>query len=174
MDVSRGSEWHRWEPHTHAPGTVLEDRFPAGGWEQYLTVLESAVPKLRAIGVTDYCVTRSYERVRAHKQSGRLPDCDLLFPNIELRLNTGTVKGNFVNIHLLACPDDPNHITELNRFLAQLVFGAFSDKFACTPSILSAAAAALIRPRPTTRMRFGMAAPSSRSRSTISSIPIAA
>lgn len=134
--VSRGSEWHRWEPHIHAPGTVLEDRFPSDGWEQYLTALESSVPKLRAVGVTDYCVTRSYERVRAHKDSGRLPDCDLLFPNIELRLNTGTVKGNFVNIHLLACPDDPNHITELNRFLAQLVFGAFNDKFACTPADL--------------------------------------
>lgn len=136
VEVSRGSEWHRWEPHIHAPGTVLEDRFPVGGWEQYLTALESAVPKLRAIGVTDYCVTRSYEHVRAHKDTGRLPDCDLLFPNIELRLNTGTVKGNFVNIHLLVCPDDPNHITELNRFLAQLVFGAFNDKFACTPSDL--------------------------------------
>jgi ABC-type lipoprotein export system ATPase subunit len=136
VEVSRGSVWHRWEPHIHAPGTVLEDKFPAAGWEQYLKALETAVPPLRAIGVTDYCVTRSYERVRAHKDSGRLRDCDLLFPNIELRLNTGTVKGNFVNIHLLACPDDPNHVAELNRFLAQLAFGAFNDKFSCTPSDL--------------------------------------
>ncbi|MGX9943171.1 TrlF family AAA-like ATPase [Bradyrhizobium denitrificans] len=136
VGVSRGSEWHRWEPHIHAPGTILEDRFPAGGWDHYLKALEAAAPKLRAIGVTDYCVTRSYERVLAHKDQGRLPDCDLLFPNIELRLNTGTVKGNFVNIHLLACPDDPNHVAELNRFLAQLTFSAFNDKFACTPSDL--------------------------------------
>ncbi|MHC2357812.1 energy-coupling factor transporter ATP-binding protein EcfA2 [Sinorhizobium meliloti] len=134
--ISRGSEWHRWEPHIHAPGTVLENQFPVDGWEQYLTALEAVTPKLRAIGITDYCVTRSYERAKSYKESGRLPDCNLLFPNIELRLNTGTIKGNFVNIHLLVCPGDPNHVAELNRFLAQLVFGAFNDKFACTPSDL--------------------------------------
>ena len=134
--AGRGSEWHRWEPHIHAPGTVLEDQFPRSGWEEYLSALESASPTLRAIGVTDYCVTASYERVKAEKDTGRLQRCDLLFPNIELRLNTGTMKGNFVNIHLLVCPDDPNHIDELNRFLGQLVFLAFNDKFVCTPADL--------------------------------------
>lgn len=134
--VSRGSEWHRWEPHIHAPGTVLNDQYPANGWDDYLTALEAASPSLRAIGITDYCVTRSYERVLEHKKNGRLPDCDVLFPNIELRLNTGTVKGHFVNIHLLVCPDDPRHVDELNRFLGQLTFSAFGDKFACTPTDL--------------------------------------
>jgi len=134
--ISRGSEWHRWEPHIHAPGTVLEDGYPTSGWEAYLEALETASPALRAIGVTDYCITRSYERVKEFKDSGRLKDCDLLFPNIELRLNTGTIKGNFVNIHLLVCPDDPSHLAELNRFLGQLVFAAFNDKFVCTPSDL--------------------------------------
>jgi hypothetical protein len=33
-------------------------------------------------------------------------------------------------------PNDPNHILELNRFLGQLVFSAFSDKFVCTPADL--------------------------------------
>jgi energy-coupling factor transporter ATP-binding protein EcfA2 len=134
--LSRGSEWHRWEPHIHAPGTVQNDLFPKNGWDDYLTALETASPSLRAIGVTDYCVTRSYEKVLEHKKNGRLPDCEVLFPNIELRLNTGTVKGHFVNIHLLVCPDGPNHIDELNRFLGHLTFSAFGDKFACTPSDL--------------------------------------
>ena len=67
---------------------------------------------------------------------GRLHECDLLFPNIELRLNTGTVKGNFVNIHLLVSPEDPNHLDELERFLGRLSFAAFNDSFACTPSDL--------------------------------------
>jgi hypothetical protein len=53
-----------------------------------------------------------------------------------LRLNTGTVKGNFVNIHVLVSPDDPNHVFELNRFLGRLVFSGFSDKFACMPGDL--------------------------------------
>jgi ABC-type lipoprotein export system ATPase subunit len=74
--------------------------------------------------------------VKIERENGRLPNCSLLFPNIELRLNTGTVKGHFVNIHLLVSPDDQNHISELNRFLAQLVFSAFSDKFVCTPADL--------------------------------------
>jgi AAA domain, putative AbiEii toxin, Type IV TA system len=134
--INRGSEWHRWEPHIHAPGTVLADRYQKDSWSSYLDTLEAVSPALRVIGVTDYCITRSYERVKAEKDKGRLKQCDLLFPNIELRLNTGTVKGNFVNIHLLASPETPDHIAELNRFLGRLHFEAFDDRFACTPSEL--------------------------------------
>lgn len=96
--INRGSEWHRWEPHIHAPGTILADRYPKDSWSRYLDALEAVSPALRVIGVTDYCITRSYERVKVEKDKGRLKQCDMLFPNIELRLNTGTVKGNFVNI----------------------------------------------------------------------------
>ena len=74
---SRGSEWHRWEPHVHAPGTVLEDRYPASGLDAYLLSLEAASPPLAAIGITDYCITRSYERVKVEKENGRLKDCNL-------------------------------------------------------------------------------------------------
>ena len=134
---SRGSIWRRWEPHIHAPGTVLEDRYPKeNGWDLYLDALEAVSPALRAIGVTDYCITRSYERMKKEKERGRLQECDLLFPNIELRLNTGTVRGNFVNIHLLVSPEDPNHLAELDRFLGRLSFSAFDDTFACTRSDL--------------------------------------
>jgi hypothetical protein len=137
LSGARGSEWHRWDPHLHAPGTLQADEYPAAdGWEHYLQALESASPVIRVIGVTDYCVTRSYELARAAKEQGRLKECALLFPNIDLRLNTGTVTGNFVNIHLLVSPDDPNHVFELNRFLGRLVFSGFSDKFACTPEDL--------------------------------------
>jgi len=40
--IARGSEWRRWEPHIHAPGTVLNNQF--GGrdpWGAYLSALES-------------------------------------------------------------------------------------------------------------------------------------
>lgn len=134
--LSKGSDWLRWEPHVHAPGTVLEDRFPTDGFEAYLTALETATPVMRAIGITDYCVTASYERVKAAKDSGRLEQCDLLFPNIELRLEIGTVKGHFVNIHLLVSPDDPEHVGELNRFLRQLKFATVDDEYTCTPEDL--------------------------------------
>lgn len=133
---NRGSEWRRWEPHIHAPGTVLADHYRKDSWPQYLDALEAVSPALQVIGVTDYCITRSYERVKAEKDKGRLKRCDLLFPNIELRLNTGTVKGNFVNIHLLASPESADHVAELNRFLGRLYFEAFDDRFYCTPSDL--------------------------------------
>ncbi len=135
---NRGSVWRRWEPHIHTPGTVLEDRFPKDkGWELYLDALEAVTPRLQAIRVTDYCITRSYERMREEKAKGRLKDCEVLFPNVELRLKIGTAKGNFVNIHLLVSPEDPNHVEELNRFLGRLSFTAYDDEFTCTPSDLA-------------------------------------
>src|SRR6266436_5563325 len=92
-ELNSGSRWHRWEPHVHAPGTVLNDRFRgADSWERYLSALETATPAIRAIGVTDYYSTESYERVIEAKRDGRLADCDLIFPNIEMRLGVGTIK----------------------------------------------------------------------------------
>ena len=133
----RGSEWLRWEPHIHTPGTVLADGYTSKtAWNDYLDKLETSQPTIRAIGVTDYGVTASYERLLEYKNAGRLPDCELLFPNIELRLNIGTIKGNFVNIHLLVCPDDGTHLTELKRFLSKIKFHAFDDTFVCTPEDL--------------------------------------
>jgi hypothetical protein len=94
-ELNSGSRWCRWEPHVHAPGTVLNDQFKGDdSWEGYLTALETAAPAIRAIGVTDYYTTQSYERVCEAKRSGRLPGCDLIFPNIEMRLGIGQSKAN--------------------------------------------------------------------------------
>jgi energy-coupling factor transporter ATP-binding protein EcfA2 len=131
--LSSGSRWHRWEPHIHAPGTILNDQF--GGpeeWEKYLVAVETAFPPIQAIGVTDYYSTESYERMRQAKLADRLPNCDLIFPNVEMRLGVGTVKGSWVNIHLLVSPEDPEHVAELKRFLARLTFQAFDDSFCCS------------------------------------------
>jgi hypothetical protein len=132
QELNSGSRWHRWEPHIHAPGTVLNDQFKgADCWEQYLSALETATPTIRAIGVADYYGSETYERVYDAKRQGRLPKCDLLFPNIEMRLALGTVRGKWVNLHLLVSPEDPNHLTELKRFLARLTFSAYEDSFSC-------------------------------------------
>jgi hypothetical protein len=132
-----GSLWHRWEPHVHAPGTVLNDQFGgAGSWDDYLTALEVATPSIRALGITDYYNLETYNHVLSEKLIDRLPQCDLIFPNIEMRLALGTVKGSWVNLHLLVCPDDPNHIEEIQRFLSRLTFNAFGDKFSCNPDDL--------------------------------------
>ena len=129
--ITRGSEWRRWEPHIHAPGTVLNNQF--GGddpWEAYITTLENASPPVRAIGVTDYYVTDTYEEVLRRKAAGRLPNVDLLFPNIELRLEAAA-KSGFINLHLLVSPEDSNHVAEAHRILKRLQFNAHGDRFDC-------------------------------------------
>jgi hypothetical protein len=135
--VRRGSEWLRWEPHIHAPGTILNDGYNGPDvWERYLDALEQVTPTLRAIGVTDYYSIETYKRLKdAQDKGSKLKNC-LLFPNVELRLDLGTKKGNQVNIHLLVSPEDPDHVAELERFLGRLEFIAYDDRFVCTPADL--------------------------------------
>lgn len=129
--VNRGSEWRRWEPHIHAPGTVLNNQFVGPDpWGSYLRALENLTPKIEAIGVTDYYVTENYEEVVRLRTSGRLPNVQLIFPNVEMRLDVAARSG-FVNIHLLVSPEDPNHVIELKRILSRLQFNAFGDRYDC-------------------------------------------
>jgi len=131
--LTRGSEWRRWEPHVHAPGTVMNNQFTGpGAWSDYLTALEQASPAIEAIAVTDYYVTDTYEEVLRYRMTGRLPTVGLIFPNVELRLDIATASGEFVNLHLLVSPDDPQHIEELRRLLSRLQFNVMHDRFDCT------------------------------------------
>ncbi|BDD93766.1 DNA repair ATPase [Pandoraea sp. NE5] len=134
--MSRGSEWHRWEPHIHGPGTVLNNQFGGGDpWDSYLTALESCSPVIEALAVTDYYTTDTYEEVVRRKAADRLPNVKFLFPNVELRLDIAAKKG-FVNVHLLVNPTDPTHVEEIKRFLSRLQFNAFDDRFDCTKADL--------------------------------------
>ena len=130
--IARGSEWRRWEPHIHAPGTILNNQF--GGddpWNCYLTTLETMSPKIEAIAVTDYYVTDTYEEALRRKATGRLPDVQLVLPNIEVRLDVAA-KSGFVNLHLLVSPEDLDHLAQVRRILTRLQFNAFGDRFDCT------------------------------------------
>lgn len=130
--IGRGSEWHRWEPHIHAPGTVLNNQFGGDSpWDTYLKKLETLTPKIEALAVTDYYLTDTYVEVLGQKTAGRLPDVQLIFPNVELRLDVAA-KSGFVNVHLLVSPEDPNHVAELHRILQRLQFQAHGDTFNCT------------------------------------------
>ncbi|MBR9911513.1 MAG: ATP-binding protein [Gammaproteobacteria bacterium] len=131
--LNRGSEWRRWEPHIHAPGTVMNNQFSgANAWDDYLTALEQATPVIEAIAVTDYYVTDTYQDVVHYWKAGRLPSVGLIFPNVEVRLDVATSKGSFVNLHLFVSPEDPQHIDELQRLLSRLQFNAMQDRFDCT------------------------------------------
>ncbi|MBS0195336.1 MAG: AAA family ATPase [Planctomycetes bacterium] len=138
LELNSGSYWHRWDPHIHAPGTHLNDNFTgADAWTQYLAKIEQANPIISALGVTDYCSLATYERVVTEKAKGRLPHVQLVFANVEMRLAVGTVKGKYVNIHLLICPDDVTHIDEAKRFMSRLKFEVDGDTFACTDADLA-------------------------------------
>ena len=128
-----GSRWRRWEPHIHAPGTIMASQFRGPDvWDEYLKALEAATPVIEALGITDYYCLECYERVLEAKAAGRLSRCGLIFANVETRLNFGTVKGNWTNLHLLVSPEDPEHVTEARRFLANLTYQTPGDIFRCT------------------------------------------
>lgn len=127
----RGSEWRRWDPHIHAPGTLLNDQF-GGDWSGYFQKLDTANPAIAAIGITDYFCIRTYSEVKKYKESGSLPNIHLLFPNVELRLDLRTSKRKGLNLHLLFSPDDPNHQAEIERLLASLTFEFRDRTYRCS------------------------------------------
>ena len=131
--ISRGSKWRRWEPHIHAPGTVMNNQFSGPtAWDDYLSALEAATPTIEAIAVTDYYVTETYEKILQYKENGRISSARLIFPNVELRLDVATAKGEFVNLHLFVSPEGTDHLEQLERFLSRLHFTVQQDRFDCT------------------------------------------
>ncbi len=131
MPNNKGSIWQRWEPHIHMPGTLKEDKYGANSLEAFIKALNDCNPPIKAIGITDYSVLDSYERLLKIWKEGKLPGVELIFPNIELRYPLN-VQGSPINVHLIVCPDDPDHIEKTNRFLADLKFEFNGEKYGST------------------------------------------
>lgn len=132
-----GSKWHRWDPHIHAPGTVLNDQYRGDdAWNRFFARVEASTPRIRALGITDYYSLDVYEEVLARRKGGRLAEVDLIFPNVELRFAIGTGKGSPINFHLLVSPDDPDHVDQTRRFLRALTFSAHGESYRCDRSDL--------------------------------------
>lgn len=133
----RGSLWHRWDPHIHAPGTALNDQYTGlDPWGTFLGTIEAADPPIRAVGITDYFGIESYEQVVELKRQGRLANVGLIFPNVELRLGIETSKASAVNVHLLFSPEDANHVEQIKRFLLELDFDYQGGPYRCQRSDL--------------------------------------
>ena len=76
--------------------------------------------------------------MRLHKQDGKLPNVELLFPNVEMRLDVKTAKGRGINLHLIFSPEDENHESEIERVLGQLKFEFKQRPYQCNRSDLIA------------------------------------
>lgn len=131
--LSVGSVWRRWDPHIHTPGTTFNDQYTGPtAWEDYLEALNASSPTIEAIGITDYYSLECYKNLVKSAEEGRLPHVGLIFPNVEMRYAVGTNKAVPVNFHILVSPEDPNHIREVERFLARLTFKHLDDTYRCT------------------------------------------
>jgi predicted ATPase len=129
---AQGSVWHRWDPHLHAPGTILNDQYQGDdAWEQFLSRIEASDPPIRALGITDYFSVEVYQAALAKKREGRLASVDLIFPNIEMRYGIGTDKGSPINVHLLVSPADREHVEQIRRLLRAFTFDAYGESFRC-------------------------------------------
>lgn len=125
----RGSEWRRWDLHIHTPDTVLNDRYT--DWGAFETALATA-PDVRVVGVTDYLGVRNYQRVRDLHAAGRLPEIDLVLPNIEFRVLPPTKKNPGANIHLLIDSTPPDHLEQIVQALSHLTFNYGGNPYACS------------------------------------------
>ena len=96
---------------------MLNDQF--GSWDHFLAAIE-AQSEVRVLGVTDYCSIENYSMLKQHQETGRIPDIDLIVPNIEFRISPPNEQARAVNLHLLICPDDPNHETQIRNALGRL------------------------------------------------------
>ena len=128
---SIGSRWLRWDPHLHAPGTLRNDQF-GNDWDAYVRRIEEARPAVSALGITDYFTLRAYKEILRRRRAGALQSVPLVFPNIELRLTIETKERQGINLHLLVCPDDADHLARVEEKLAQLRFRYCDDWFICT------------------------------------------
>lgn len=132
-----GSVWQRWDPHLHAPGTLLNDQF-AGDWAGYLRALGAADPPVVALGITDYSTLASYKEVKQRHAASAIPNLQLLFANIELRLTIETRDGPGINLHLIVSPDDSDHVTKMETRLARLYYTFRGERYALTDANLVA------------------------------------
>ena len=130
-----GSTWRRWDLHIHTPGTILNDQF--GDWDEFLAAIEGQ-DEVRVIGVTDYFSITNYSTLKQHKEEGRIPRIDLLVPNIEFRIAPPNDNARAVNIHLLVCPDEPNHEAEILNALGRLSWRYDGRNYSCLPDQLIA------------------------------------
>lgn len=130
----RGSEWRRWELHTHTPASYLNNGY-GSDWDKFVKELFSKALRydIAAIGLTDYFTIDGYKKVKTEylENEAKLHELFtieeierirriLIVPNIEFRLDL-LVNGNRVNFHVIFSDKVPISDIEDN-FLHELNF----------------------------------------------------
>src|SRR5271157_4333389 len=85
-ELSRGSEWRKWDPHVHSPASALNNQFPklADGspdWDKYVDALE-LVNDVAVLGVTDYFSVDGYRALREFREEGKLKNFSMILPTL--------------------------------------------------------------------------------------------
>lgn len=117
----RGSEWRKWDLHTHAPGTKLCDGYTlkdgVPDLEQFCQIVRDA--DVAVVAIADYFSLDTYFAVK-DKFEELFPDDDTLFlPNLELRLPLAVNRDEQeVNLHLIFNPTLSRD--EATKFLGRL------------------------------------------------------
>ena len=116
MKYSRGSEWGRWDLHVHTPDSLI-NKYGAGGgdpWDNFVADLEALPSEFCAIGVNDYIFLDGYKALCGKRDSGAVPNLDLLLPVVELRLSHFGGSGSEfsrINLHVIFSEElDPSTI----------------------------------------------------------------
>lgn len=135
-NFTKGSEWRCWDLHIHTPGTTLASQYGGDSdeiWDKFLTQIEDN-KEIKVIGITDYMSLENYAKVVEYKRSGRLPNIDLIIPNIEFRITPETQKSKGINIHILSSPESKDHIQNLNEALSRLSIKLEGQPYGCCRS----------------------------------------
>lgn len=116
--LTRGSEWRKWDLHVHTKDTNKNDQFKSVSFDNFCTTMfKKALEKeIKAIGITDYFCINNYKRVVEYQkniQSNDLFNDDekskiteiFILPNVELRILPVTDTGRLINIHCIFNPD---------------------------------------------------------------------
>jgi len=133
VQLSRGSEWAKWDLHIHSPLSGLNNQFPrlANGqpdWDAYVEKLET-LTDIHVIGITDYFSIEGYRKILEFRNQGRLKHFSLILPNIEFRLDriiTTSQGPRRLNYHVIFSDKlTPEEIEE--HFLHELKFSYEGD-----------------------------------------------
>ncbi|MDN5063988.1 TrlF family AAA-like ATPase [Aliarcobacter butzleri] len=105
-NFNRGSEWRKWDLHVHTPDSIVHE-YKQGDkediWENYLENLQSLPADIKVLGINDYWFLEGFKKVKQFKDSGKLPNIELILPVIELRLRdyVGNSSLNKINYHII-------------------------------------------------------------------------